>query len=158
MPPLTLKLFFCLVINSKMSISKWCQLWPHISKLHIYKSFFQNSCGYHVTNFQGCWIQVRSSSLRAPEPEKLAKTKWSLTYGTPCRKFFLKIHETTLNINWMLIFSFTHGASLFIPWRQKRRRRRTRTSDKVTNQVTGDSGFTLSIVIICSTNNNVAII
>ena len=54
----------------------------------------------------------------------------------------------------MLIFSFTHGASLFIPRRQKRRRRRTRTSDKVTNQVTGDSGFTLSIVIICSTNNN----
>ena len=46
---------------------------------------FQNSCGYHVANFQGCWIQVRSSSVRAPEPEKLAKTKWSLTYGTPCR-------------------------------------------------------------------------
>ena len=34
----------------------------------------------------------------------------------------------------MLIFSFTHGAILFILQRQKRKRR-TKTSDKVTEQV-----------------------
>ena len=28
---------------------------------------------------------VRSSSVRALEPEKMTKTKWELTYGTPCR-------------------------------------------------------------------------
>ena len=41
----------------------------------------------------------------------------------------------------MLIFSFTHGALLFI-LRQKRKRR-PRTSDKVTNQVPRNSDFTI---------------
>ena len=38
------------------------------------------------------------------------------------------------NMQWMLIFSFTHGDLLFILQRQKRKRR-TKTSDKVTEQV-----------------------
>ena len=38
---------------------------------------FQNSCGYNVANFQGCWKMVKSSSVGAPEPEKLQKTKWA---------------------------------------------------------------------------------
>ena len=30
-------------------------------------------------------MAIKSSSVCALEPEKIAKTKWSLTYGTPCR-------------------------------------------------------------------------
>ena len=48
---------------------------------------FHNSCGYHVPNFQGCWKKVRSSSVRAPEPDKMTKTKSSLTFGTPCKLY-----------------------------------------------------------------------
>ena len=35
----------------------------------------KNSCGYYVANFQGCWIKVKSSSVCAPEPEKMTKTQ-----------------------------------------------------------------------------------
>ena len=37
-----------------------------------------------MANFQGCWMLVRSSSVCAPEPEKMTITKSSLTFGTPC--------------------------------------------------------------------------
>ena len=57
---------------------------------------FQNSCGYHVANFLDCWIQVRISYVCAPEPEKLAKTKSSVTYGTPC--IYLSIYLSNLSI------------------------------------------------------------
>ena len=62
---------------------------------------FKNSCGYHVANFQGYWINVRSSSVCAPEPEKMAKTKWELTYGTPCSFIFTIFVHLIISIDLM---------------------------------------------------------
>ena len=55
-----------------------------LNYLSYFEINFKNSCAYHVANFQGCWIKIRSSCVCAPEPEKMTKTKWELTYGTPC--------------------------------------------------------------------------
>ena len=65
-------------------------------------NFDRNYLGY-----QGCWIKVRSSSVRAPEPEKLAKTKWSLTYGTPCIRYYLELQP--LNISERIDSSLVEG-------------------------------------------------
>ena len=42
-------------------------------------------------------MAMKSSSVRAPEPEKMAKTKWELTYGTPCTKLFVKYVKRKLS-------------------------------------------------------------
>ena len=48
-------------------------------------NFDLNYLSYFLINFQNsCAYQGRSSSVCAPEPEKMTKTKSRLTYGTPC--------------------------------------------------------------------------
>ena len=46
-----------------------------LNYLSYFKIKFQNSGDYNVANFKGCWIKVRSSSVRALEPEKMTKNK-----------------------------------------------------------------------------------
>ena len=106
---------------------------------------FQNSCGYHVANFQGCWIHVRSSSVRAPEPEKLAKTKSSLTYGTPC-SIFIFLGATGHQICQYIVSAGTllfgcYQATTTYGGARERREITLWTSEKLINNPRGKNAF-----------------
>ena len=61
MAPVTPKLFFWFCVIAKCQFpNDGCQLW-HQLFLNQFSKFL--SCGYHVANFQGCWIRGHSQMM-----------------------------------------------------------------------------------------------
>ena len=76
-----------------------------LNYLSYFKINFQNSCGYNVANYQGCWKKVRSSSVlcsRTQEDDN--KQSGSNVLGHPVIDYihwyehFVEIHTSTNNI------------------------------------------------------------